>query len=582
MSFTDELANSKFTLNVVIELDGQTYARFQPDSGITIPDENLIVGAVNLRPFTVDIRDVRSSLPSNTFVLLDVDGLISNRIGASTNQLLNEVVVIKVGFITGSFDFADYRIFSAALTTAVTKQANAYTFSARENQDLTGTIFSDSSVLVVPLNSTQTDEMTLADVTDFADGPAGFVKIDQEFIQYQTRNVAENKLENLTRSDLSSTATAHAANAIVNEAQIIKGNPIDLLLQILISPGGLGPFDVLDNGLGISQDAIDVAGITAIRDANFVGDEYEFVMVDVGAGLSFLEREILQATNTRFLVKEGQTSIALLDQTEIGAIVPTINEDSIIGTPSWKLGTDRTVNRIIIEFNFVAGLNRFTRVNQFDDTDSQTNFGFIKALTFKFKGIQAALDGVNIVQERATRLLARLSTSQTTIAFQTLFSNADLEIGDEILLQHRFLADQGGGLGISDEVEIISRGYDLNRGQIQFSVSYTSFTGSRFGLIAPSSPIVAVNSSTEFDLGVEAAFYETGFVVVINAQVRTIISIVGDVITVNTATTASIGDLVLFADYDLASDGQKAQFAYISQDETGFPSDGGKSYQISF
>jgi len=66
MTFETELANSQFQLNIVITIDGINYARFQPDSGLVVPDENLLVGAVSLPASGVDLRNVRTTLASNS------------------------------------------------------------------------------------------------------------------------------------------------------------------------------------------------------------------------------------------------------------------------------------------------------------------------------------------------------------------------------------------------------------------------------------------------------------------------------------------------------------------------------------
>jgi len=596
MAFEDELVNNQFQLNVVVELAGQTYARYQPDSGITIPTENLILGNVNLQPLAVDIRDVKTTLPTNTFEILDINGLITTRMGASDNQLLNEPVIIKVGFITGSFDFADYKIFSSSLTTKMTRRPNAYRFSARENQDLSPDVFDSGNELIAALPEGEIDEMFLSDVSAFADGPAAFVKIDDEVIQYQIRNVADNKLEDLTRGDENSTEADHDSGAVVNRVDIVQGNPLELLLQIMIStPGNTtsNVYDTLPDGLAIDPLVIDVDGIEEIAIDNFGatgggltaisgGDQYRFVLVQTGQALTFFEQEILQATNTRFIQINGQTSIALLDQSVPGAAVGTIDESTIIGTPSWNLGTDKTINRIIVEWAWSEGLERYTRTSVFEDTDSQETFGFIKTLTLRFKGIQAALNGANIVQNRAGRLLLRLASAQTQITARTLFDSADFQIGDELNVIHRYLPDEGGTLGMSDQLEVISRGIDLNTGEVTFGLSYTSFFGLRIGVIAPSPPIDAVIDLSTFEVTDASDCYGEDFCIIINGEQRIIIDVTGDQITVDSDfSSLTVGDIVKFCDYDNQSAGQKGRFASICQDEgTGFPSDGSECFQI--
>ena len=581
MTWETELSNSQFQLNIVITMDGINYARFQVDSGLVIDSENLIVGSTSLPASTVDLRNVRTTLASNTFTLLDVDGLISSRIGASASTLLNVPVIIRAGFITGSYDFADYEILSSATITAIKKGQNQYTFTAKETTSaLNVDIYDDFNTLAAALAEGETTEMLLDDVSVFAD--SGTVNIGSEFITYTGRDVGLNKLTSLTRGDLASTAAAHNDGAKVFRVDTISDNPINLLLQLMISPGGGGTYDVLTDGAGINQTTIDVAAIEAIRDSTFPSDTYRFQMVDVNDALAFLETELLQATNTRFITVNGKISLALLDQATIGEVLPEINEDSITGFPSWNTGSDKIVNRIIMNYNFSAGTNSFTRTDTFNDTDSQSIFDKTNTITFSFKGIEAALNGAAIVANRANRLLGRLASAQTSISCKTLFTNANYQVGDKIRFIHRYLPDLGGALGIDDDLEVISRGYDLNSGTIAFKLSYTSASGLRLGLIAPSPLIVSVASQSIFDVP-DGSAYEIDYIIDIDGELRTIVDVTGNTLTVDIPFVTVLDNTkrVNFPDYDASSEGQHAKYAYVNPTGFGFADSSGPDL-ISF
>jgi len=350
----------------------------------------------------------------------------------------------------------------------------------------------------------------------------------------------------------------------------------------MISNGGGGTYDVLPDGLGISPSKINVAQIEAIRTQFFPSDTYRFYLYELGNALEFLETEILQATNTRFISEEGMIGIAILDQVIIGAPTPTIDENTSSGFPQWSTNSDKVINQIIMQYNFSPGLDKYTKTQIFDDLPSQASFGKITTLTYKSKGIQADLDGAGIVSNRATRLLARLSTPQTEIRVKTFFSNADLQVGDKITFDHRYLPGATGGLGIHDQMEIMSRGLDLNSGTIAISLQYTSFISVRIGVIAPSPLIINVISDSEFEVDNYGIGYEIGYNVRINNEERTIINVSGNILTVDSdfSFPLNIGMMVKFVDYNNATDEQKQEYIFISPTGGNFP-DGKKNYLIS-
>ena len=154
-------------------------------------------------------------------------------------------------------------------------------------------------------------------------------------------------------------------------------------------------------------------------------------------------------------------------------------------------------------------------------------------------------------------------------------------MGDKVNFIHRYLPDQGGSLGISDDLEIISRGYDLNTGTINFKFAYTSFSGLRLGLIAPSPLIVSVTDQSIFEIP-DGTCYDIDYVIIINGETRTIIDVTANIITVDLDFTAIMaGDKVTFEDYNNASEGQHAKYAFVGVTGGDF-ADGSGPYLISF
>ena len=150
MSFTSEVANKQHQLNLVLSIDGTFYSKFQVDTDTTDiagtgskidADKIGIVDKVSINPFKVDIRDVRTTIQTVSFTLLDLDELISITIGNDTTQLLNKEVILRVGFINtdiggrSDFDLSDYLLISRTRIKNITKRENKYSFSATEVSD---------------------------------------------------------------------------------------------------------------------------------------------------------------------------------------------------------------------------------------------------------------------------------------------------------------------------------------------------------------------------------------------------------------------------------------------------------------
>lgn len=589
MSYETEILNKQYTQNIVLQIGSNYYSDYQPDSGLSVPAANIgLINSVKMPSVTFDIKSINTTIQTLTFELLDKDENISILIANDANALLQTTVICKVGFITGSFAYADYKFISETKIKKITKTVNGYSFECTELIDeLNEPIFDRANSLASSITNVSTS-LTLNSASGWPS--SGAVKIDDEFILYS--GVSGNTLTGLSRGDLSSLADSHASDAPVYFVYYTGNvNPITLLLQLLISPGGGGTYDVLSDGVGLSNTKIDVTTFETIRTDNFNTDQFRFYLYDTGKALDFIQNEILKACNLRLFSKNGKISCALLDQVNYGDPVEELNEDSIIGNPTWTINSDQIINKIIINYAYSEGEKKFSRQYVTTDTDSISLYGEKPELEYNFKGIQADLSGSSIVQNRANRLLQRLATPTAKIKANAQFDKSNFDFGQNILVRHRYIPKQGGGLGIADQLEIISRSIDFNNGTVSYDLNYTSYANLRIGLIAPSNLITSVTSQSVFNIS-DASPYEVGYVlklwdeinsVYFSDAANTILSISGNQITManNWTTTLTTNVRIKFADYDEASDTQKAKYAFICQN-SGFFDDGKKAYQIVF
>ena len=164
-------------------------------------------------------------------------------------------------------------------------------------------------------------------------------------------------------------------------------------------------------------------------------------------------------------------------------------------------------------------------------------------------------------------------------------------IADKVDVVHRYLPQEGGGLGFNQQMEILSRAVDFNTGKCNFTLQFTSYNGLRVGLIAPSPFISNIVSQTTFDVP-DGTCYDVGYTIRLfdtltndytADAVATIDSISGNTITVSSAfsTTLLTTHKIKLAGFNEASGLQTARYAYVAPN-SGLFDDGSKAYQILF
>ncbi len=595
MSFATELLNKPYTLNTVIKVDDKWYSILQVDSDTTniigtgsgVPAAQVgILKTVTTSPIQVDIRNVKTTVQTLNFVLNDNAELITSHISLNSSQFLDKEVLVYSGFQTGSFDFQDYMLVSRARVKTIKRLTASYSFNCAEVISyLQAEIESTQSTLDGSITNTETS-ITLDNASSFP--TSGMIKIEDEFITYTGKSI--NTLTGATRGGLSGVAAAHDDESVVYLVRDSGDiNPITLMLRLMISPGGGGTYDVLPYGLGISQTLIDVTEFENIRTTNFSSDQIRAYIYNVTNGLSFIEDNILLSTNTRLFPKNGKISIGILDQVVLDASVATFDENTITGDPQWSINSDKIVNKVIVNYDFIEGTQKYARQTIVTDTDSITTFGEKVPLELNFKYVRAGLSGSSIATNRANRLLLRSSTPKASIVLDTQYDTVLTNVAENIDVTHRYVPSSGGVLGINEQVEILSKSVNVDSGRINWTLGYTSFSGLRIGLIAPTHLIATVTNQKTFTVS-DASCYEAGYFLRIWDEVNKvyfadaaneIASVVGNTITMvnDFTTTLTTSVRIKFANYDESSSEQKAKYAYIVYNTNLFD-DGSKGYQI--
>jgi hypothetical protein len=292
-------------------------------------------------------------------------------------------------------------------------------------------------------------------------------------------------------------------------------------------------------------------------------------------------------------MKGGKISITVLDSVDSNAVAEEIDEATIRKTPGWSISGDHILNKIIVSWAWSEGLQKYTRTSEFTDADSIALYGEKSPYELKIKGPQVADSGGAIVTDRASRLLNRFATPRAEVNLISHFSRFFIELGDDVLVSHRFLPQEGGTLGFSGLMETLSKSVGAleQDANIRWKLAFTSYSGIRIGKISPSPTFTIGDQSTITVPATIGLCYKIGYRVrlwdaLTNSYeadpVNEITGISGDTLTFGTPWVTTLGaeHLLFFADYDQVNEDQKARFAFVSPDSNVFLSDSSKAYEI--
>jgi hypothetical protein len=512
-TYLDEVISSKkFTGNVVIQIGANYFAIRQPDFGLVIASpKDKMVASLSLNPTQIDIRKVTTTIASFSFRLIDKSGFVSTLILGDAAGLIGQDVRIFLGRSNVDMAFSDYYELPVTRVNKIEHGENAYVFSTTEQTErMAKPIYSEKSRLDGDILAATTSWTMREDISDFP--ASGFLKCDDEIVSYSALDLVNNRFTGIIRGELNSVPLDHSELADVVLLETITDNPLNIIMKILISNGGLGVYDTLQRGLGISNALVDIAEIEALRDELFLDVEYTLSLFDIDSALRFIEDELLAPCGLRFTnSRNSKITLAILDKARFVEEEDVINEDTITKYPKWSIDGTKVTNRITINWDYVQGTDTYNERTKFENPDSITNYGLTE-LEFSFKGIKSALDGARLVEDLGSRLLARLSVPTPEIQINTQLDKSLQNIGDKSYLISSKIPAADGTLDFSSDLEIISRSINHTTGDVLFKLAFTSFTNIRSGYISPSDLITTHASQHRVAIAAgRGSYYQVGW-----------------------------------------------------------------------
>lgn len=569
-TYTGEVeTNKEYQGNVVIRFGGKYYAIRLPDSGLFIPyPRSVAVSSLVLNPTRIDPKSVTTTIASYSFKLLDKDGFVSRVVKDRAASVIGADVEIWLGRSGVNMPFSSYYKMPTTRLSGVSKSDGGYSFSTKETTDrMNRPVFDDFTRLSGDILAGTSTIIAKDDISNFPS--SGAFKLGSEIVTYTGKNNATKTFTGCARGAFSTTPDAHEDNTTIYHAGLISSvNPLNILLQLLISGGGGGSYDVLADGLGISNTLIDVAAVESIRDEIFPDEEFSLAVSNVANALQYIEQQLLSPLNVRFTYSRetGLLTLVVLDKAQFVNEEDVIDHDTITQHPKMDIKDSEIVNKLTINWDYDEGTGQYRETTVYVDQDSIDLYGLRAVGPFEWKGVSSQ----SFVDAFAAAFLERLSTPSPGVEVRTQMDKSLLNIGDKSILETTLLPDDAGALNFASNMEVVSRSVNWQNGEVTLKLAYTSFTGFRLGYISPSDTIDAVTAQDVVELGAgRGSYWQVGWKVLLwdnNADaytadaVNTILAIDGDEITFADAwATALVSGQhrIKFADYDDVVSSQK-------------------------
>lgn len=599
MAYADELANTAFKGNVVIRIGGagDYYAKHQPDSGLTVAAANRIVKSLKVNPQSVEVEEARTTFATHTVELVDVANIVTALLNNDSTNLVGKKLEVWVGRITGSFAWGDYlKLVDTYITNwKFSKEVFSFTASDLALAFQKG-IFQTFALLNADTSAGAGSLVASTDLTDFP--ASGRLWLGDEIVTYTSKTSTTFTLSGTT-------ANAHSQGDEMHLiVQAASTNPVDMFLQVMQSTGG-GTYDTLSEGLGFTDAQMDITGIESIRDNNFSGESWTFELYQMESALKWLEDNILKPCSLRLIqTADSKIGLTLLDQVVFGASTKTLSTANTIGNPTYTVNGTKVRNVVTIKYGWDDEAQEFTRTYTLTDAESITNFGEKKPYVVEAKYIPATGAGATIATDRATRWLARLATPVPELELEAFASVSLAEVGERVLVE----ADLPTPLGTRDfaqELEVLSRSIDHDKGTVRFRLAWTTYSGIREAYFSPTDTATASagagrvriptgTAEGRWKLGWAVRFYDsvgsdigTFFIIEIGNSGGTDYLLLGDTPTSTSpaasVSTPAIGSYIRFPDYDDSGlTTEQKRYGFFSNTSGADYADGTAPYKFTF
>lgn len=599
--FVTAASNATITANYWIEIEGVTEKLSKTAvSGLADNVPNLIKSA-SMSGAGVEVDSPKTPLKSLSVTLVDEDNAVS---AIFVEKDLHEKTVKLYYSPDNTLDFSKYGLKAEfRLKELKSDDGNTYILRCIETGELLiNPLIIGETILSEDITDIQTANIKVENSDDFTGSSPFEAFIGFEKISFTSVD-ASGELFGVTRGIDSTDAAEHeAGDGFKIFREVLGVNFIEMILQLMISEGGGGVYDVLDFGLGIREEIIDIAEFEKIRDETayivtptfdiqFKGDEQNF--------LDFIEDNYLNPSGLRLWYRDnGQISLLIIAEPE-PAVPPKIDKTNMIRglMPKWSASSRRIVNKLIVKVNYNILTDKYERELVFTDTESIAAYGLKRPVTMQTRALQTANGATAFLNTFSNKYFTFYSTPAPELSSTNLMPDKQFfDAGNPLLVSHPDLPNPASTKrGIFENtVQVLGKTFNFGDSITKYKLFYSTLLNFRIGFIAPTGYIASgSHSTTVFDIGTgEGVKFNVGDEVTlwnynwlsppVNFSQSTITDITGDQITVSPAfSTTPLENMRLrYADYDQVQESQKL-YLFASVSGGGDFGDGEKSYKIS-
>lgn len=589
-TYLDSLSDKNFKPNIVVYFMGAYFSVHQPDSGLTIDADKVgLVKSLVVNPTTVDPSRASTTISSITFSLLDRAGVITALFTGQDTYLQGKEVLVYLGRVNASMAWADYFLLPRCYVNQCTKSDGSWNFSTQEKKDrINRTAFSVLSKLTGNILAATTT-ITVEDVSDYP--TAGLVVIEDEVISYTGVDLGNNFLTGCVRGERGTVAAAHALGKDVDQAQEIEGNPLDILISLLVSSGGGGVYDTLDDGAAIDESLVDIEQIEYIRDTLYLTATYDLLLTAITSLQTFIETELLYPLGLRLRTNaNSKIGLAVLNRTILDVDSPNFDADNTTKNPNFKVTGSKIYNRVRVLWDWDDGAGDYLKSYDAINQDSIDEFGE-QILEIPVKGLQEHLDGLTLATDIADQFLKRFAFPLPEIDLAMHMDASTALIGNKVQFESDLVVDKATGLlGLEAELEVVSRAINVQTGDVTVKLAFTWYSSLKQCFISPTDAVVTVVSQSRVTIATgRTDMYRAGWVMRLwdtvakdyaTTETNIIDSFSGDdmIFTAAWAFVLTTSHRIVFADYNQVT-AQQRKFCFIS-DGVDFD-DGRLTYQIT-
>ena len=454
-----------------------------------------------------------STISGINFTLQDRDGEITKMV--NTYPMKNRVVTLYGGY-AGIPEAQFIKLFRGVLGNITTSQdGTGWVFTVQDFQRLVKT--TGFSATTTTLSAITEDDLILtiqsAPTTSYPwfppqtvsgfRGPVNFMKIDDEIVGYNSIAPSStgdyNTVTLYARGLMGTTKNKHDVGATVTNAIMLDGNPIDIMLWLLLSingDGSNGPYDVFPNGQGaeVPQDFIAVSEIEKQRDRFLSGSRFQFLITDVEDIKHLIEEEILKIVNGYPIVKnDGRLSIKLYSPAFPVDVISNFTDDNIIGIPTLDMRLQSNsgfINVVDFKYDYDVVGDTYYSDKIIVDGDSVTESEENASLQIQSRGLRGGMvfEGETLVQRFANMVFNRYGKGCPNITLSTLYSESLCEVGDAVTLKSSYIPNSFQRVMNGDPIicEIVNKTIDYVGGKVNFTLRATGFNSKdRWFIISP-------------------------------------------------------------------------------------------------